>query len=264
MWYRMDGDTVVMNTAKGRTKAINLYSHPDISVCVADGYRFLTLQGTATIDANRARPAGNPDNRSPLCRPSRNRADLPDTWKHQERITIEMPIDHVIANGFELAAEPNDMIVTLAGGVGGARFSDGVAQIARRKTGGIVNTAETSICTECGSAPISTPCSTTSPVSPIRSTAGASPMIPAATLDGIAEYGEEPWFLLGDRDFATHILRTSLAQKRQTLTCGDRFVAHASWRCRPILPMTDERSRHHRKPQRGTQFSGLLCPPPSD
>jgi len=23
-----------------------------------------------------------------------------DTWKHQERITIEMPIDHVIANGF--------------------------------------------------------------------------------------------------------------------------------------------------------------------
>src|SRR6476660_5788812 len=30
-----------------------------------------------------------------------------------------------------------------------------------------------------------------------------------ATLDGIAAFGEEPWFLLGDRDFATHIVRTS-------------------------------------------------------
>src|SRR3954447_25332038 len=101
MWYRMDGDTVVMNTAKGRTKAINLESHPDISVCVADGYRFLTLQGTATIDADPER--GQREIQTIGLRYV-DQAEIErtyrDTWKHQERITIEMPIDHVIANGF--------------------------------------------------------------------------------------------------------------------------------------------------------------------
>src|SRR6187549_697898 len=38
------------------------------------------------------------------------------------------------------------------------------------------------------------------------------------TLDGIGAYGVESWFLLGDRDFATHILRTMWLQEGATLT----------------------------------------------
>ena len=37
-------------------------------------------------------------------------------------------------------------------------------------------------------------------------------------MDGLAEYGEEDWFRLGDRDFATHIARTARIREGRTLT----------------------------------------------
>ena len=39
-------------------------------------------------------------------------------------------------------------------------------------------------------------------------------------MDGLAEYGEEAWFRLGDRDFATHIARTARIREGRTLTDG--------------------------------------------
>ena len=37
-------------------------------------------------------------------------------------------------------------------------------------------------------------------------------------MDGLAEYGEEAWFRLGDRDFATHIARTARIREGRALT----------------------------------------------
>jgi LPPG:FO 2-phospho-L-lactate transferase len=60
------------------------------------------------------------------------------------------------------------------------------------------------------------------------------------TLSMLASYGEETWFKLGDRDLATHILRTSRMRSGQTLTevtaglCGDLGVDSA------VLPMSDD------------------------
>jgi LPPG:FO 2-phospho-L-lactate transferase len=34
----------------------------------------------------------------------------------------------------------------------------------------------------------------------------------------LARYGEDTWFLLGDRDLATHVLRTARLHAGQTLT----------------------------------------------
>src|SRR6266508_4604754 len=49
MWYELRDDHVLMNTARGRTKDRNLLQDRRISVCVEDGYRFVTIAGTAQL-----------------------------------------------------------------------------------------------------------------------------------------------------------------------------------------------------------------------
>ena len=45
MWYLLEDDTIVMNTKAGRTKERNMRRDPRISVCVADGYDYVTITG---------------------------------------------------------------------------------------------------------------------------------------------------------------------------------------------------------------------------
>jgi PPOX class probable F420-dependent enzyme len=47
MWYDLDGDgdTILMNTAAGRLKHRNLLRDSRVSVCVVDGYRWVTVTG---------------------------------------------------------------------------------------------------------------------------------------------------------------------------------------------------------------------------
>ncbi|HJT59259.1 MAG TPA: PPOX class F420-dependent oxidoreductase [Ktedonobacteraceae bacterium] len=49
MWYLLEGDTIVMNTKIGRLKDRNLRRDPRISVCVPDGYSYVTVTGTAEL-----------------------------------------------------------------------------------------------------------------------------------------------------------------------------------------------------------------------
>jgi LPPG:FO 2-phospho-L-lactate transferase len=60
-----------------------------------------------------------------------------------------------------------------------------------------------------------------------------------AVMDGLAEYGEEAWFRLGDRDFATHIARTARIRDGQGLTRAVRPLQVALGVTTPILPMAD-------------------------
>ena len=59
-------------------------------------------------------------------------------------------------------------------------------------------------------------------------------------LDGLARAGEDTWFRVGDRDFATHLVRTEMLSRRCSLTettlelCR-RFGAGAR-----VIPMTDQ------------------------
>ena len=62
-------------------------------------------------------------------------------------------------------------------------------------------------------------------------------------LESLAAAGEETWFRIGDRDFATHVLRTDMLRRGSTLTeatlgLGRRFGVNAS-----VLPMTDDSVR---------------------
>jgi LPPG:FO 2-phospho-L-lactate transferase len=60
-------------------------------------------------------------------------------------------------------------------------------------------------------------------------------------MEAVRQAGGEDWFLLGDRDLATHVLRTQMLAGGRTLSettahFADRFGAGAT-----ILPMTDDR-----------------------
>ena len=49
MWYLLEGDTIVMNTKAGRIKDRNLRRDPRISICLEDGYHYLTISGTVEL-----------------------------------------------------------------------------------------------------------------------------------------------------------------------------------------------------------------------
>src|SRR5215213_7190103 len=61
------------------------------------------------------------------------------------------------------------------------------------------------------------------------------------TLDAIARYGEEPWFLLGDQDFATHILRTQRLRTGRPLSAVTTELCGSLGIQSRIVPMTDDR-----------------------
>src|SRR5947209_12700293 len=49
MWYLLEGDTIVMNTKAGRMKDRNIRRNPHISICVPDGYSYVSVSGTVEI-----------------------------------------------------------------------------------------------------------------------------------------------------------------------------------------------------------------------
>jgi LPPG:FO 2-phospho-L-lactate transferase len=59
-------------------------------------------------------------------------------------------------------------------------------------------------------------------------------------LDMLKCYGEEPWFGLGDRDLATHLLRTQWLAQGMTLTEVTRRLAVALRVQHRFLPVTDD------------------------
>ena len=61
-----------------------------------------------------------------------------------------------------------------------------------------------------------------------------------ATLDMLARYGEDTWFKLGDRDLATHLLRTARLKAGASLTEITSDLSTALGVQSRILPMCDE------------------------
>ena len=50
MWYMLEDDgTITMNTKAGRAKERNMRRDPRISICIEDGYQFLTISGTVEM-----------------------------------------------------------------------------------------------------------------------------------------------------------------------------------------------------------------------
>lgn len=101
-------------------------------------------------------------------------------------------------------------------------------------------------------------------------------------MDALAEYREEAWFRLGDRDFATHIARSARLREGRSLTEAVLSLQAALGIPTRILPMTDDPVRtqvrtddgwldfqeyfvhRHQAPEvREIRFSGELAPTPA-
>ncbi len=101
IWYELQGDQVLMNTAAGRLKHRNLQRDPRLSICIVDGERYVTLYGRAALIEDRAQAQADD---LQLAR----RYDGPEKAKErvpviaaQHRISIRMTITHVHPRGIE-------------------------------------------------------------------------------------------------------------------------------------------------------------------
>ena len=102
MWYVLEGDEIMFNTAAGRKKPENLARDPRASLIVPDGYRFVRVDGT--VRANDDQKAAQADIRKLALRyyqsEERLQRSVEATWGKQHRITYRMPVLHVYSSGF--------------------------------------------------------------------------------------------------------------------------------------------------------------------
>jgi LPPG:FO 2-phospho-L-lactate transferase len=60
-------------------------------------------------------------------------------------------------------------------------------------------------------------------------------------LNMLARYGEDTWFMLGDRDLATHVLRTARLRAGETLTTVTNALSGSLGVRSVVLPMSDDK-----------------------
>ncbi|MFN2521021.1 MAG: PPOX class F420-dependent oxidoreductase [Candidatus Limnocylindria bacterium] len=100
MWYLIDDGDLVFNTRRGRKKQRNLERDPRVSLCIAEGYRFVTVMGTAREIADPA--TGQADIRRLAARYSGEAsADRQmERFSREERISYRVAIANVLSMGF--------------------------------------------------------------------------------------------------------------------------------------------------------------------
>lgn len=106
IWYGIDGDELVFSVPSGSVKHRHLQREPRLSVCIEDGFRYITLSGAARLDERPeaaralygvigARYMTAPRPAAPT-RPDPKVADL----LSRPRVTVRMSIDKVLSQGF--------------------------------------------------------------------------------------------------------------------------------------------------------------------
>ena len=132
-------------------------------------------------------------------------------------------------------------VCALAGGVGGAKLASGLQDVLPPgKLSVVVNTADDfdlwglHICPD-----LDTVMYTLAGISNPETGWGIVDES-FETLNMLESYGEETWFKLGDRDLATHILRTSRMRSGETLTEVTAGLSGVLGVDSAVLPMSDD------------------------
>jgi PPOX class probable F420-dependent enzyme len=100
MWYLVRDGKIVMNTAQGRKKDRNIARDGRISICVENGYQFVTISGTVEIVEDPARAQAD----IAACAeryvgPEQAKQMVDSQFSKESRITYILSPDNVIANG---------------------------------------------------------------------------------------------------------------------------------------------------------------------
>jgi PPOX class probable F420-dependent enzyme len=101
MWYVLEGNSIVMNTAKGRVKFRNMQDANEVSICVEDGLRYVTVVGDVSFNDNQTIAQADIQR---IGRRYDTEEEVRDAheknWKHQQRVTLTIPIKRVVTHGF--------------------------------------------------------------------------------------------------------------------------------------------------------------------
>ena len=99
MWYDVRGDQIMMNTTADRIKRGNIQRDPRVSICIEEGYKYVTLRGVVAEIIDEPEAALN-DILSLAVRynPGTTPADHTQ-FLGQARQTLLIRIDRVLSNG---------------------------------------------------------------------------------------------------------------------------------------------------------------------
>jgi len=102
MWYLLDGDDLVVNSAQGRIKDRNLATDPRMSVLVADGYRWIRIDGRARVEHDQS--ITHEDIRRLAARYYEDERKVEEAIRNnfskQHRITYRLPLRRAASEGF--------------------------------------------------------------------------------------------------------------------------------------------------------------------
>ncbi|MFN8529909.1 MAG: 2-phospho-L-lactate transferase [Anaerolineae bacterium] len=131
-------------------------------------------------------------------------------------------------------------LVVMVGGVGGAKLAHGLAQIlSPERLTIIVNTGDDfwhyglKVCPDLDTVTYTL----AGVVDKVNGWGVAGDT--TAMLEALRRYGEDAWFRLGDRDIATHLLRTQAIRSGASLTTITRRLTKSLGILHTVLPMTD-------------------------
>lgn len=102
MWYELRGDQVMMNTLRGRRKDRNLLRDPRASLCVEEGQRYVTLEGSIDIVADATIALSDITALAKRYEGEVEGARMGrEVFAPQERVSLLMTISRVDAHGFD-------------------------------------------------------------------------------------------------------------------------------------------------------------------
>lgn len=145
------------------------------------------------------------------------------------------------------------MIVALAGGVGAARFLDGLARVVPPEELFIIGNTGDDV--EMYGLHVSPDLDTV-----VYTLAGLANPVHGwglrddtfHSLEGLRDLGAEAWFQLGDRDLATHIYRTQRLRSGDTLSAVTGEIARRLGVRSVVRPMSDDKVRTFVRTPRGS------------
>ena len=102
MWYLLDGDDIVVNSAQGRIKDRNLAADPRMSVLVEDGYRWIRIDGRAAIEHDQTIAHADIGRLAARYYEDESRVEeaMKSNFSKQHRITYRLPIRRIASEEF--------------------------------------------------------------------------------------------------------------------------------------------------------------------
>jgi len=95
VWFRIDADDLVVNSADGRVWPANLRRDPRISLTIEDGYRWLAIRGTvAVVDAREPAQADIAEmaRRYHADEPERAETMIRERFERQARVSFRLAL----------------------------------------------------------------------------------------------------------------------------------------------------------------------------